>query len=135
MWGSTFLLHSTAAPLYILLTKMYALFINTSFFAAQLRLKNSTVVACWSHTPKVPVSNPGISSKFTFSMISPKFWVSRISNFGDLGSLGYKLSYCGSSDSDFSLLVEIALSSLCSSHENCCWKDFLLKFNSGPEKC
>ena len=74
---------STPLPLRsTLLTKMYAPFINTSFFAARLRHKNSAVVARWSHTLKVCGSNPGISSKFPFLMIFPKFWVSRISIFG-----------------------------------------------------
>ena len=43
MKDSTFLLHSTAAPLYILLTKMHALFTNTTFFEVRLRFKISTV--------------------------------------------------------------------------------------------
>ena len=66
---STLLLHSTAYPLYNLLAEMQKLtypFINTSFSAAQLRLENSAVVACWSHKLKVVGLNPGISFKFTF---------------------------------------------------------------------
>ena len=50
----TDLIFQSFAPLYILLTKMYAFSINTSFFTVQLRLKDSEVVVRWSHTPKVP---------------------------------------------------------------------------------
>ena len=113
MWCSTPLLHSTAAPTYSRLTIMYGLFINTTFFLARLRLKSSVVVVRWSHNLKVRGSNPGISSKITFLMIFPKFWIDRISIYGHFIPQIY-LVYCKNSlGFDFSTLVYIVLSPLC----------------------
>ena len=73
------------------LAKRPVIFINRTFFLARLRLKNSAVVARWSHNLKVRGSNPGISSNFTILMIFPNFLPWRILIFSYLGSLGCPL--------------------------------------------